>query len=91
MAQTSLTVHGRSYQVTCDDGQESHLIKLAEHINRKMGELEESVGPSIGGGEEPERRVSPGPIRAPRGKFLLYISQIMHVMFVSLLTNMTDS
>jgi cell division protein ZapA len=44
MAQTSLTVHGRSYQVTCDDGQESHLIKLAEHINRKMGELEESVG-----------------------------------------------
>jgi hypothetical protein len=27
----------------------------------------------------------------PRGKFLLHISQIMHVMFVSLLTNMTDS
>ncbi len=44
MAQISLTVHGRSYQVTCDDGQESHLMKLAEYIDRKLGELEGSVG-----------------------------------------------
>jgi cell division protein ZapA len=40
----SLTVHGRSYQVTCDDGQESHLMKLAKHIDRKMAELEASIG-----------------------------------------------
>ncbi|WP_340115183.1 cell division protein ZapA [Pelagibius sp. 7325] len=40
----SLTVHGRSYQVTCDEGQEGHLVKLAEHIDRKMAELEGSVG-----------------------------------------------
>lgn len=40
----SLTVHGRSYQVTCDDGQESHLLKLAQHIDGKMAELEGSVG-----------------------------------------------
>ncbi len=44
MAQISLTVHGRSYQVTCDDGQESHLLRLAEYIDRKLGELEGSVG-----------------------------------------------
>ena len=44
MAQISLTVHGRSYQVTCDDGQESHLLKLAEYIDRKLGELEGSIG-----------------------------------------------
>ena len=44
MAQISLTVHGRSYEVTCDDGQESHLLKLAAHIDRKMTELESSVG-----------------------------------------------
>ena len=44
MSQISLTVHGRSYQVTCDDGQESHLLKLAEHIDGKMRELEGSVG-----------------------------------------------
>jgi cell division protein ZapA len=40
----SLTVHGRSYQVTCDEGQESHLMKLAQHIDRKMAELETSIG-----------------------------------------------
>lgn len=40
----SLTVHGRSYQVTCDDGQESHLMKLAQHIDRKMAELEAGIG-----------------------------------------------
>ncbi|MGF1595053.1 MAG: cell division protein ZapA [Kiloniellaceae bacterium] len=40
----SLTVHGRSYQVTCDEGQESHLKKLAQHIDRKMTELEGSIG-----------------------------------------------
>ncbi len=44
MAQISLNVHGRSYQVTCDDGQESHLLKLADHIDGKMAELEGSVG-----------------------------------------------
>jgi len=40
----SLTVHGRSYQVTCDDGQEGHLVKLAKHIDRKMAELETNIG-----------------------------------------------
>lgn len=44
MAQISLTVHGRSYQVTCDDGQEGHLLKLAEYIDRKLAQLEGSVG-----------------------------------------------
>ncbi|MEO3428871.1 cell division protein ZapA [Pelagibius sp. CAU 1746] len=44
MAQISLTVHGRSYQVTCDDGQESHLLQLAEHIDAKMTELEGGIG-----------------------------------------------
>ncbi len=44
MAQISLTVHNRSYQVTCDDGQEAHLRSLAEYIERKLGELEGSIG-----------------------------------------------
>ena len=44
MAQIALTVHGRSYQVTCDDGQEGHLVKLAEYIDRKLSELEGSIG-----------------------------------------------
>src|SRR3546814_14782122 len=40
----SLTVHGRSYQITSDEGKESHLVKLAQHIDRKMAELEATVG-----------------------------------------------
>lgn len=40
----SLTVHGRSYQITTDEGKESHLVKLAQHIDRKMAELEANVG-----------------------------------------------
>ena len=40
----SLSVHGRSYQVTCDPGQEDHLLALAQHIDEKMAELEASVG-----------------------------------------------
>ncbi|WP_422365576.1 cell division protein ZapA [Pelagibius sp.] len=44
MAQISLSVHNRSYQVTCDDGQEAHLRALAEYIDRKLGELENSIG-----------------------------------------------
>lgn len=40
----SLTVHGRSYQITTDEGKESHLVKLAQHIDRKMSELEANVG-----------------------------------------------
>ena len=45
----------------------------------------------VGGGEGMEGGGSPGHVRAPCGKFLLHISQIMHVMFVSLLTNRNDS
>ena len=40
----SLTVHGRSYQVTSDAGKESHLRELAEHIDNKMMQLEARVG-----------------------------------------------
>jgi cell division protein ZapA len=40
----SLTVHGRSYQIATDEGKESHLQKLAEHIDRRMAEQEARVG-----------------------------------------------
>ena len=59
-------------------------------IGNHVPEVYAEVLPLIGGGEEPERGISPGPLRAPRGTFLMHISQIMHVMF-GLLTNMTDS
>jgi cell division protein ZapA len=39
-----LTINGRNYDVACEDGQESHLRKLAAHIDQTVGKLVESVG-----------------------------------------------
>jgi cell division protein ZapA len=44
MAQISLTINDRSYDVTCDDGQEGHLRKLAEHLDDRVRELAGAVG-----------------------------------------------
>ncbi len=44
MAEVTVTINGRSYTVACDDGQEAHLQHLAGHIDRRVGELVESLG-----------------------------------------------
>jgi cell division protein ZapA len=44
MAQVSVTVNGRSYEISCDDGQEAHLFRLAEEIDRRVASLVASVG-----------------------------------------------
>jgi cell division protein ZapA len=44
MAQVSVTVNGRSYEISCDDGQEAHLFRLAEVIDRWVASLVASVG-----------------------------------------------
>ena len=44
MAQVSVTVNGRKYEISCDDGQESHLFRLAEEVDRRVASLVTSVG-----------------------------------------------
>ncbi len=44
MAQITLKINDRSYEMTCDDGQEEHLSKLAEHVDERMRQLAGSVG-----------------------------------------------
>lgn len=44
MAQVKLAVNGRSYLISCDDGQEPHLEELGQYLDGKMGELVQSVG-----------------------------------------------
>ncbi len=44
MGQVAVTIHGRSYEVACDDGQEDHLVRLASYIVKKVVELVTSVG-----------------------------------------------
>lgn len=44
MALISITINGRSYQITCDDGQESHLGELGAYIDKRVEELTHAVG-----------------------------------------------
>lgn len=44
MAQVTLTVNGRSYEVACDDGQEEHLLELARMVDERVRDLAASVG-----------------------------------------------
>lgn len=45
MAQVSITLRGRNYQITCDDGQEAHLILLGGYLDERATQLLESTGP----------------------------------------------
>ena len=44
MAQVSVIINGRKYQVACDDGQEAHLSRLAAYVDKRVGELVAAVG-----------------------------------------------
>ena len=44
MAQVSLSINGRSYEVACDDGQEERLQGLASYLDMRVGELTEQMG-----------------------------------------------
>ena len=44
MSQVSVTINGRDYQIGCNEGQESHLGKLAEFVDQRVGELSSAAG-----------------------------------------------
>ncbi len=44
MAQVTVTINGRDYQVACDDGQEAHLTRLGSYVDNRIGELSAAVG-----------------------------------------------
>lgn len=44
MSQISININGRDYSIVCDDGQEEHLTRLSEYLDRRIAELVESVG-----------------------------------------------
>lgn len=44
MPKVSLTIHGRNYDLACDEGQEDQLRELASYIDRRMKELQSTVG-----------------------------------------------
>src|SRR5438045_2460526 len=44
MGQVSVPVNGRSYAITCDDGQETRIRRLAQYVDAKVAEFVGSVG-----------------------------------------------
>lgn len=44
MPQVSITINERKYQVACDDGQEAHLTRLGDYVDKRLNELVAAVG-----------------------------------------------
>lgn len=44
MAQVTVTVHGQPYTVGCEDGQEGHVVELADMLDTHVGEVAREVG-----------------------------------------------
>lgn len=44
MGQVSVSIGGRSYKLSCGDGEEAHLEALAGHLDAKAGELTRALG-----------------------------------------------
>jgi cell division protein ZapA len=44
MAKLSVTINGRDYEFSCEDGQEGHLGEMAEVVDRRVQEVASAVG-----------------------------------------------
>ncbi len=44
MSQIAVTINGRDYQITCDDGMEDHLRRLAGYVDSRVKELVAAEG-----------------------------------------------
>ncbi|MBS9722500.1 cell division protein ZapA [Tianweitania sp. BSSL-BM11] len=44
MPQVTVTIDGKAYRMACDEGQEDHLIDLAERFDRYVSHLKGSFG-----------------------------------------------
>jgi cell division protein ZapA len=44
MSQVNVTINGRQYRMACEDGQEGHLMKLAQLLDERIDHLRGSFG-----------------------------------------------
>jgi len=44
MAQVTVTINGRAFDIACDDGQEQRVLELSREIDRRVTELARTVG-----------------------------------------------
>ena len=56
MANVNITFNGKEFLLSCDNGQEEHLIELSEQLNNKFASLKSQLG-NIGENKKPSRIV----------------------------------
>lgn len=44
MSQVTVVINERQFRMACEDGQEEHLLKLAEDLDRRIANLQKSFG-----------------------------------------------
>jgi|SRR5579862_5724659 len=44
MSQITVTINGRQFRMACEDGQESHLLRLAQDLDQRIGQLRVKFG-----------------------------------------------
>ena len=44
MANVNVRFNGKEFLLSCDDGQEEHLLELSEHLNKKFASLKSELG-----------------------------------------------
>jgi cell division protein ZapA len=44
MGEVDLTINNRSFKLGCDDGEEQHLLLLAEHLGQHVDNLRKTIG-----------------------------------------------
>lgn len=44
MAEVTLTIDSKQFRMACEDGQESHLIKLAAHVDARLRMMRDNFG-----------------------------------------------
>ena len=44
MANVNVKFNGKEFLLSCDDGQEDHLLELSEHLNKKFAGLKSELG-----------------------------------------------
>ena len=44
MSEVNVTINARQYRMACEDGQEEHLLKLAQDLDQRIAQLRASFG-----------------------------------------------
>ena len=44
MSEISVNINGRQYPITCEEGEEEHIVRLARYIDKRVKEFANTVG-----------------------------------------------